>query len=95
MNKADFKFTKFDSEYQDYWFEVIGDTRDELTRKYMEMCMVCVTDVVYSKVDDVVGVKQLFPFNYQVVMSSDDKLKQLLIEIVDELGDIDGKNINC
>lgn len=88
MNKADFKFTKLDQEYQDYWFEVVGETRDELTREYMEMCMVCVTDVVYSKSDGVVGVKQLFPFNYQVVMSNDDKLKQLLIEIINELGDV-------
>ena len=82
MNAKDFIFDRYDSEYEDYWFKVTGDTKKELTDKYMEMCMVEVTEVVYSVKEDIVGVKQLFPFNYQVVQSNDKTLKALLIDLV-------------
>ena len=88
MCKTDFKFDKFEPEYQDYYFKVSGETQDELTHEYMEQCMVCVFGVIYSKVDDVVVIQQLFPFNCAVVESKDETLKQLLIEIIDELGDV-------
>ena len=81
MNTKDFIFDHYDSEYKDYWFKVIGDTKKELTDKYMEMCMVEVTEVVYSIEEDIVGVKQLFPFNYQVIESTDETLKNLLIDL--------------
>ena len=48
MKREDFIFDHMDDEYEDYWFKVVGDTKDELTKKYMEMCMVSVTEVVYS-----------------------------------------------
>lgn len=86
MDKIDFKFSKFDPEYQDYWFEVSGNTKMELTDKYFEMCMIEVTDVVYSKVENSVGIKRLFPFNYDVVMSKDNELKAMLSEIAEEIG---------
>ena len=47
MKREDFIFDHMDDEYEDYWFKVVGDTKDELTKKYMEMCMVSVTEVVY------------------------------------------------
>lgn len=83
MNKTDFKFSKFDPEYQDYWFEISGNTKTELTDNYFEMCMIEVTDVVYSKVEDVVGIKRLFPFNYDVIISSNDELRTILAELIE------------
>lgn len=85
MNTKDFIFDHYDSEYEDYWFKVIGDTQKELTDKYMEMCMVEVTAVVYSIKEDIVGVKQLFPFNYQVIESTDETLRNLLINLTKSL----------
>lgn len=85
MNAKDFIFDHYDSEYEDYWFKVIGDTQKELTDKYMEMCMVEVTEVVYSIKEDIVGVKQLFPFNYQVIESTDETLRNLLINLTKSL----------
>ena len=91
MNKTDFKFSKFDPEYQDYWFEVSGDTKTEFTDKYFEMCMIEVTDVVYSKAENMVGIKRLFPFNYDVVISDNDELKTMLSKIAEEV-DINEQN---
>lgn len=85
MNKTDFKFSKFDPEYQDYWFEVSGNTKTELTDNYFEMCMIEVTDVVYSKVDNMVGIKRLFPFNYDVIVSDNNTLKTMLSELTKEI----------
>ena len=31
MKREDFVFDHMDDEYEDYWFKVIGDTKDELT----------------------------------------------------------------
>lgn len=57
MKREDFIFDHMDDEYEDYWFKVVGDTKDELTKKYMEMCMVSVTEVVYSNKEQVLGIK--------------------------------------
>lgn len=84
LKKEDFTFEKFDKEYEDYWFTVSGDTQDYLTKQYMEQSMIEVTSVVYSKVEDFVGVRCLFPFNYYVRTSDDTELKQLLIDLIDE-----------
>ena len=71
--------------YEDYWFKVVGDTKDELTKKYMEMCMVSVTEVVYSNKEQVLGIKRLFPFNYDVIMPDDTELKDMLESLVNEV----------
>lgn len=86
MRKEDFKLgiTEYKDGHIDYWFNVSGETEKELTDKYMEMCMVGVTEVVYSKDEDVVGIKRLFPFNYDVVLSDDESLKELLKSIIYE-----------
>lgn len=78
MKREDFIFDHMDDEYEDYWFKVVGDTKDELTKKYMEMCMVSVTEVVYSNKEQVLGIKRLFPFNYDVIMPDDTELKDML-----------------
>lgn len=80
MKREDFIFDHMDDEYEDYWFKVVGDTKDELTKKYMEMCMVSVTEVVYSNKEQALGVKRLFPFNYDVIMPDDTELKDKYIE---------------
>lgn len=85
MNAEDFIFDHVDEQYSDYWFKVIGNTKKELTEQYMEMCMVEVTEVVYSVKEDIVGIKQLFPFNYQVIESTDKELKSLLIDLISKL----------
>lgn len=85
MRKEDFTFDHKDDEFSDYWFKVNGKTKDELTDKYMDMCMVEVTDVVYSEKENMVGVKRLFPFNYDVVAPDDTELKELLIAIVADM----------
>lgn len=34
MKREDFIFDHMDDEYEDYWFKVVGDTKDELTKKH-------------------------------------------------------------
>ena len=84
LKKEDFVFEKFDKEYEDYWFTVQGDTQEYLTEQYMEQSMIEIISVVYSKVEDFVAVKCLFPFNCWVRKSDDAELKQLLMELIDE-----------
>lgn len=84
MRKEDFKLEKVDCSngHIDYWFNINGETEEELTDKYREQCMVGITSVVYSADEDVVGVKRQFHWNYDVVISNDDSLKTMLRDIV-------------
>lgn len=85
LHESDFKFTKLDEEYQDYWFSVSGDSAEYLRQKYMEQSMITVSDVVYSKVDDAVGVKRQFPFNYDVITPNDAELKEFVSKIANSI----------
>lgn len=85
MKKSDFRFHKKDEEYEDYWFYIDGETRGELTDRHMEQSMVSVTEVVYSKVDDIVAARQLFPFNTMVVYDKDQELRRILLELVQDV----------
>lgn len=67
--------------HEDYWFKPDEDTANKLAESCMEMCMVGVTEVVYSKDEDVVGIKRQFPFNYDVVLSNDENLKAVLKDL--------------
>lgn len=80
MNENEFIFKKKDEEYQDYWFKVIGDTRDFLTEKYQEQSMDMISEVVYSMVDKTLGVKMVFPFNERVVCVDDNELQEIIIK---------------
>ena len=82
LDKRDFIFIRKDEPYQDYWFKVKGDSQKILTKKYMEMCMVEVSEVVYSKNENVVGIKRQFPFNFDVITSDDNNLKDFLSKII-------------
>ena len=85
LNEQDFIFIKKDELYQDYWFECNGDSQKILTKKYMEMCMVEVSEVVYSKSENIIGVKRLFPFNYDVIIPDDNELKNILLTLVSKV----------
>jgi hypothetical protein len=87
MKKEDFEFIKLDEEYKDYWFKVKDGTISEaiLTEQYMEQSMVCISEVVYSVRDDVLGVKQLFPFNFYVLPVQNEELKKIIISLIDDI----------
>lgn len=80
----DFELDRIETEFDDYWFKVKGQSAKIIEDANMEMCMVCVPEVVYSFSEKVVGVKRLFPFNYDVVFSDDDELKALLAHLCAE-----------
>lgn len=84
MNKSDFILARIDDKFEDYWFSVGGDTATYLTNKYMEQSMVAVTDVVYSKKEDKLGIKRVFPFNYDVIIPNDTDLKELILKLIRE-----------
>lgn len=84
MNKSDFIFDRIEGgKYCDYWFRVIGETKTELTNRYMEQSMIEVSEVSFSIQDGQIGVKKLFPFNnYSVVTNPKDKELQKVLEEV-------------
>ncbi len=74
MKETDFILDRIEGgKYCDYWFRVIGETKKELTDRYMEQSMVEVTEAVFSIQDGQWGIKRLFPFNYDVITPSEDK----------------------
>lgn len=83
MKEADFVFDRIEGgKYCDYWFKIVGDTKAELTDKYMEQSMIEVTEAVFSIQDGQWGIKRLFPFNYDVITPSEDKaLYTMLMDI--------------
>lgn len=83
MNKNDFNLIKNEKEngHNDFWYKVSGDSRKELENNFSEMCMVGIDEVVYSKDEDIVGVKRIFPFNYDVILSDDISLKSILCDL--------------
>lgn len=81
INKEDFIFIKKDSE--DYWFKLSGETKNYITDCTYEMCMIETTEIVYSKDENIIGVKRLFPFNYDVlILDPSDKLFKELFPII-------------
>lgn len=85
MKIKDFVFDRVDGgEYYDHWFHVVGETRKELTDKYMEQSMVTVTDVVFSPRDGQFGIRRQFPFNYDVISPDDKELYETLKRVVSE-----------
>ena len=87
MRKEDFVFYEVDNTngHTDYWFIVGGETQKQLTEKYNEMCMVGVREAVYSQDEDIVGIKRQFHWSYDVVISDDELLKEILKSIVKEM----------
>lgn len=85
IKSNDFNFIEKYDGYEDYWFEVNGESKNILTDRYMEMCMVEVSKVVYSKKDDIIGVRREFPFNYNVITPDDNELKNILLLLVNKV----------
>jgi hypothetical protein len=83
LSKEDFILEKIDTKdgHKDYWYKTSKEANNYLTDKYMEMCMKAVFRVVYSKDEDVVGVERTFDFNYDVILSEDEKLHNILKEL--------------
>jgi hypothetical protein len=83
MNKMDFELDRLETAdgHEDYWFKVNGDSLKELEKELWEQSMLQVTSVVYSKDEDIVGVRRDFPWNWDVVLSENKELNGVLKEL--------------
>ena len=83
MNKMDFELDRLETQegHEDYWFKVNGDSLKELEKELWEQSMLQVTSVVYSKDEDIVGVRRDFPWNWDVVLSDNKELNAVLKEL--------------
>lgn len=84
MKKSDFKLHDKYDEYEDYWFYVNGESKNELIQRHMEQDLVGINEVVYSKADNIVGVRLIFPFNTIVEFDFNPQLRDILLELVEE-----------
>lgn len=86
--KDNFSLIKHDTSdgHDDYWFKVNGETKKTLDDKYREQGFVGVNAVVYSKDEDIVGIKRIFVWNWDVILNDDLIIKQILTELVKEIG---------
>lgn len=87
MDKTNFKFIRLDSpdKFNDYWFKTDKISDKELSKKYMEQNMIGITKVVYCKYNGEIGIKKIFPFNFDVVVVNDPELRSILEELIEEL----------
>ena len=87
MNKTNFKFIRLDSpdKFKDYWFKTDKISDKELSKKYMEQNMIGITEVVYCKDNGIMGIKRVFPFNFDVVVVNDPELRSILEKLIEEL----------
>ncbi len=83
MNNDDFILKRIDAEdgHEDYWYNTSKSANEYLREKYMEQGMKAVFRVVYSKDEDIVGVERTFQFNYDVIVSDDEELHNILKEL--------------
>lgn len=73
----DFVFKEYNEKYGDIWYYVTGNSQKILTKRYMEMCMVNVTEIIYNPKEKLIGVKRQFPFNYDVIFPEDIELEEI------------------
>ena len=87
MDKTNFIFTRLVSpnKFKDYWFETDKISNEKLSKKYMEQSMIGITEVVYCKYNGIMGVKRVFPFNFDVVVVDDPELRSILEELIEEM----------
>ncbi len=87
MDKTNFIFTRLNSpdKFKDYWFETDKISNEELSKKYMEQNMIGITEVVYCKDNGTMGIKRVFPFNFDVVVVNDPELRSILEELIEEM----------
>ena len=82
IDTAELIFERCDKPSQDYWFKVTGETKDTLTSRYMEQSMVEVAEIVYSMSDGRLGIKRIFPWNFDVIEPDDNELRQALVAAI-------------
>jgi hypothetical protein len=85
LKAEDFIFQRYDGMFCDYWFKVVGDSQKKLTNRYQEQSMIEVSEVVYSPGERVLGIKRLFPWNFDVIEVINPELEAILIQIIDGL----------
>ncbi len=87
MDKTNFKFIRLDSpdKFKNYWFKTDKISDKELSKKYMEQNMIGITEVVYCKGNGTMGIKRVFPFNFDVVVVNDPELRSILEKLVEEM----------
>lgn len=87
MDKTNFKFIRLDSpdKFKDYWFKTDKISNEELSKKYMTQSMIGITEVVYCKYNRIMGIKRVFPFNFDVVIVNDPELRSILEELIEEM----------
>lgn len=87
MDKTNFKFVRLDNsdDHRNYWFETDKISNEELSNKYMAQSMIGITEVVYCKYNGNMGVKRIFPFNFDIVVVDDPELRSILEELIEEL----------
>lgn len=87
INWGNFEFLKLDTKHgaMDFWFKTDAIANAYLSNKHMEQCMTGIPEVVYDKIDDMVGIKRIFPPNSDTIIVNDVKLHGILKELVSYL----------
>ena len=87
LTKDDFTLNRFEQEdgHEDYWFKTSDRADEFLCHEYIEQGCEHVFEVVYSKDEDIVGIKRQYRFNWDVTISPNLKLKKILKDIINGL----------
>ena len=78
MNEAGFRLSRVDQDKQDYWFEVRGASKEELTTEYFEQGMIEVSHVVYSLSDNTWAIQREFMFNMDMITPENNELESFI-----------------
>lgn len=85
LTKDDFTLDRVEKAdgHEDYWFTTSNKADEFLCYKYMNQGCEHVFEVVYSKDEDIVGVKRQYRFNWDVTISPNLQLKGILKELIE------------
>lgn len=86
LTQEDFTLDKIEKEngHEDYWFKTSDKADKFLCWKYGEQGCEHVFEVVYSKDENIVGIKRQYRFNWDVTISPNLQLKSILISLIGE-----------
>ena len=84
MKPSDFEIrkAKIEDGHIDYWFNIGGETAEELAKEHMEQSMICVSGCVYSVDEDVLGIEKVFRWNKYVEIIDNDEMKNIIKTII-------------
>lgn len=91
MNEADFILSRVDKEREDYWFEVRGASKEELTAKYFEQGMIEVSHVVYSLSDNMWAIQREFMFNMDMITPKNNELESFIKNLAEKASQTTGR----